>query len=140
MDEQIIERDEWKLPRVASKEQKPRPNRIIFSENLDYSKDTGPGGVGVHDEMATTAIHEPLHTAGMTAGSCHYITQSVLWSVVFKLSTWSPWPCLPWLLLARPWALPLNHGGAEQQHTVGGISGPGFMGLVVDSHFGYESS
>lgn len=65
-DERIIEQDWWKLPGVVSRQQKPRANRIIFSEHLGYSKGTGPGGVGVHDEMAATAIRVPLHTAGMT--------------------------------------------------------------------------
>lgn len=71
----------WKLPQeegnilsVVSKQRKPRASRIIFYENVDDSKDTGPGGVGLADEMATAALSGPLHRAGLTAGGCHYIT------------------------------------------------------------------
>lgn len=66
-----LQQEGWDVPSVVSKQQKPRPSRIIFSENLDDSKDTGPGRVGTHDEMTTITISVPPHKAGMMADSCY---------------------------------------------------------------------
>lgn len=111
--------------------------RNIFPEHVGDNEDASQSGVGIHDEGVTPAIGMLLQRAHMTVGNCHCITQSILWSVFFSLSTSSDQPCLPSLILVGLWALPLRYVYADgEAHTVGGSPSTGYKSPVSDLHFG----
>lgn len=56
-----LQQEEWNVPSVVGKQQKPTASRDMFSENADDSKDSGPGGARIPDEMATRAEPSVCH-------------------------------------------------------------------------------
>ena len=54
-----------------------RLSRNIFPNNVDNSEDTGPNGVGVYHEGATTSTVMTVYKAKLTADNYHCVTQPV---------------------------------------------------------------
>lgn len=58
---QKLQQEEWNVPSVVGKQQKLTASRATFSENADDSKDSGPVGARIPDEMATRAEPPVCH-------------------------------------------------------------------------------